>query len=1074
MRRVILSACAALGAAGSLPAQSVTARVGGEPTAVGYYQTVTVPITVDMSASGGQLLGSYTARLTWNPSVLYLNAYTCCGQTDSTMQGNFPAPAINTDSAYSFGILKFSAVSPTGVGGLVTIAQLRFTNYDTIPTPLQLSFSEMSAAGTFTNLLPILTVQNVTFCQARGRWGDLDRDGQSNSRDALFVLTKVVGLPVDTAMADTSVADVDADGRTTSRDALVILSYAVGIPITGQRVLLPVASAACATGSARQVAVLPNAVELVVNQVFKFTVQATDSAGRAVSVSGATWRSSDYSIAGVEADGTVTPRAAGTATITAEIGPGVQATATVTVIARRPNWYVDIAATGRPVQNGSQALPYEHPLTAFPWASEGDTIRVAPGTYYWEDDGELNAGVVIQGGTPGDTTTRPVFRDAANDYYGLWLRGGQRTVVRNVVLQNFYEGIDLDGVRNLAVEDVKFLNTGSSYMYGIYHCGADMDTVRIDRSAFIGNPQYRYGDAVYVSGCSQLAVRTLLFRDSRVQYMSDALYMYGVDSLAVLRSVIADNGGYGISMSQEYNETPAFYMAHSRIERNRYYELDLDYMRRVVIDTSVIRADSADALYLSGDYYGDDAKIYLHGDSIYQETDYYYDWLSVYDTDSLVIEDVVVRAPDDTSTYVNSYINSDVAVVRRSKFLNLGGHYTVFDFTGRRLLADSVTMTGCAVAGCDGAYGFYVSGSGAQPTAQILRSSFSQIYAPVYAYGSGTVLEVRNVTADSVNVAVYASHLDSVDVRSNVITRAVNSGVYFEFGAGARGPSRIAGNSITCTTRSAFQVGVVVYTAGAVVEQDTVTGCRVGIGTANAVQSGTRIRLNTLRTNSYAVALQQYDTTLIRVDSNGVSGSDTAAVYVYYAKTSLTHNRIENNAGDGLYVYYSQGFVTQAHDNAFVNNTGYAVIALSDSVDASANYWGGGAPGTGPPNGVSGRINTSGFLTVPPPNLPGLAPPGFVVASSVAATAAAPPAVPREAPPPVPAARVRPVFAPASAPNRTPERVAQIEAGRQRREAQEARRAEREARVAAEREALRTAREAERTGGVTPTIRRND
>lgn len=1073
MRRVIISACAALGAAGSLPAQSVTARVGGEPSAVGYYQTVTVPIAVDMSASGGQLLGSYTARLTWNPSVLYLDTYTCCGQTDSTMQGNFPAPAINTDSAYGFGILKFSAVSPTGVGGLVTIAQLRFTNYDTIPTPLQLSFSEMSAAGTFTNLLPILTVQNATFCQARGRWGDLDRDGQSNSRDALFVLTKVVGLPVDTAMADTSVADVDSDGRTTSRDALVILSYAVGIPVPGQRVLLS-AAGSCGTGSARQVAILPNAVELVVNQGFKLTVQVTDSAGRAVSVSGATWRSSDFNIAGVEADGTVMPRAAGTATITAEIGPGVQATATVTVIARRPNWYVDIAATGRPVQNGSQALPYEHPLMAFPWVSEGDTIRVGPGTYYWDNDGELRAGVVIQGGTPGDTTTRPVFRDATNDYYGLWLRGGQRTVVRNVVLHNFYEGIDLDGVRNLAVEDVKFLNTGSSYMYGIYHCGADMDTVRIDRSAFIGNPQYRYGDAVYVSGCSQLAVRTMLFRDSRVQHMSDALYMYGVDSLVVLRSVIADNGGYGISMSQEYNETPALYMAHSRVERNRYYELDLDYMRRIVIDTSVIRADSGRALYLSGDYYGNQGKIYLHGDSIYHEADYYYDWLSVYDTDSLLIEDVVVRAPDDTSTYVDSYINADVAVVRRSKFLNLGGYYTAFDFTGRRLLADSVTMTGCAVAGCDGAYGFYVSGSGAQPTAQILRSSFSQIYAPVYAYGSGTVLEVRNVTADSVNVAVYANHLDSVDVRSNVITRAVKSGVYFEFAAGARGRSRIAGNNITCTTRSALQAGVFVYTAGAVVEQDTVTGCRVGIGTANAVQSGTRIRLNTLRTNLYAVALQQYDTTLIRVDSNGVSGSDTAAVYVYYAKTSLTHNRIENNAGDGLYVYYSQGFVTQAHDNAFVNNTGFAVIALGDSVDASANYWGGGAPGTGPPNGVSGRINTSGFLTVPPPNLPGLAPPGFVVASPVAATAAAPPAVRREAPPPVREARVRPAFAPAAAPNGTPERVAQIEAGRQRREAQEARRAEREARVAAEREALRAAREAERTGRVTAAIPQND
>jgi hypothetical protein len=1079
MRRALLLTLAALGAAVSLRAQQVTARVGGELTGPPY-SYVFVPVTVDMSASGGQLLGSYTARLTWNPSLFYYNESesSCCGQADSSAQGNFAAPYINSDSAYSYGVLKFSAVSPTGAGGLITIANLRFYAYpDTIGNPIGLSFSEMSAAGTFTNLLPILTTQGGTFCTSRGRWGDLDRDGNANSRDALFVLSKVVGLPVDTLIADTSVADVDADGRTTSRDALVILSFAVGIPVPGQRVLLPVANAACATGSARQIAVLPNAVELVVNQLFKFTVQATDSAGRAVSVSGATWRSSDFSIAAVEADGTVEPRAAGTATITAEIGPGVQASATVTVIARRPNWYVDIAATGRPVQNGSALYPYESPLGAFRWVAEGDTVRVASGTYYFDNDGELNVGVVIQGGTPGDTTTRPVFRDAANNYYALWLRGGQRTVVRNVVFQNFSEGIELDGVRNLAVEDTKFLNTGSSYMDGIYHCGADMDTIRIDRSEFIGNPQYRYGDAVYVSGCSQLAVRTMLFRDSRIQYMSDALYMYGVDSLVVLRSQIIDNGGYGISMSQEYNETPALYMAHSRIERNRYYELDLDYMRRIVIDTSVIRADSGYGLYLSGDYYTENARIYLRGDSIYHDTDYSYDWLRVYDTDSLVIEDVVVRAPDDTSTYVNSYINADVAIVRRSKFLNLGGYYPAFYFDGRRLLADSVTMTGCAVANCDQSYGFNVYASGVGASSSILRSSFSRIYQPILLNGTGSVHEVRSVTIDSASYGIQAYSVDSVAVTDNVMTRVSYRGVDLYSRSGSRGPSLVARNNITCTTRQFYQAGVAVTSFGAVVDQDTVTGCRRGVE-LNTVAPGTRVRRSTLRSNSYGVYVYQYiDPLLIPVDTNGISGSDTAAVYVDYARVSLFHNRIENDS-NGVLHYGGFAYVLQLHDNAFVNNTGWSILSSNDSVDASANYWGpsGGPPPTTLPNGVSGsRINTSGALSTPPADLPGLAPPSFVVAS-VAATAAAPPAARREAPPPPPvrAARVRPALAAASAPNRTPERVAQIEAGRQRREAQEARRAEREVRVAAEREALRAAREAQRAGSVTPAIRRND
>jgi hypothetical protein len=445
----------------------------------------------------------------------------------------------------------------------------------------------MSAAGTFTNLLPILTVQNATYCGARGRWGDLDRDGQSNSRDALFVLSHVVGLPVDTLIADTSVADVDADGRTTSRDALVILSYAVGLPITGQRVLLPVASASCATGSARQMAVLPSAIDLVVGQTYRLLAQSTDSAGRSVSLAPVNWRSSDFSVAGVEIDGTVTPRAPGTATITAEIGPGVRASATVTVIARRPNWYVAMAATGSPVQNGSAIHPYEHPTQAFPWVAEGDTVRVTAGTYYWNSDGELRVGVVLQGGTPGDTTTRPVFRDPQGYYSGLWLRGGQRTVVRNVVFQDFDPGIDLDGVRNLVVEDTKFGWSPNRSGDGIDHCGAEMDTVRIDRSVFLGDSVNVGGTAVYYGGCPIISAHVTIFRDSKVRFMYDGMRLYGADSVQVLRSQFLDVYR-GIYVAREYNERPALVVSQSQLLRGYYEAIEGDNMRRVVVDSSTI------------------------------------------------------------------------------------------------------------------------------------------------------------------------------------------------------------------------------------------------------------------------------------------------------------------------------------------------------------------------------------------------------------------------------------------------------------------------------------------------------
>src|SRR4029077_14220999 len=101
-----------------------------------HFGTVLVPIAVDMSAAGGAKLGSYTARLTWNPTALTFG---------SALPGNFPPPQVNADSA-SFGVLKFTAVSPAGTGGLVTLAQLRYAVPDTIPSPLALSFRQMSSA----------------------------------------------------------------------------------------------------------------------------------------------------------------------------------------------------------------------------------------------------------------------------------------------------------------------------------------------------------------------------------------------------------------------------------------------------------------------------------------------------------------------------------------------------------------------------------------------------------------------------------------------------------------------------------------------------------------------------------------------------------------------------------------------------------------------------------------------------------------------------------------------------------------------------------------------------------------
>src|ERR1044071_675371 len=94
MSRAFAVALLGLGIARSAASQTVTARLGGELTGFVGSQVI-VPVAVDMSASGGEKLGSYTARLTWDPAKLGTCAPFC---VNGTFQGNFPAPTFNADS----------------------------------------------------------------------------------------------------------------------------------------------------------------------------------------------------------------------------------------------------------------------------------------------------------------------------------------------------------------------------------------------------------------------------------------------------------------------------------------------------------------------------------------------------------------------------------------------------------------------------------------------------------------------------------------------------------------------------------------------------------------------------------------------------------------------------------------------------------------------------------------------------------------------------------------------------------------------------------------------------------------
>src|SRR5690242_15126235 len=73
---------------------------------------VTVPVAVDMTASGGQLLGAYRMRVKWNPALLHFAG---------TQGGSFGTAIVNPDSTAQ-GILKIAGVNASGVAGVTVLA----------------------------------------------------------------------------------------------------------------------------------------------------------------------------------------------------------------------------------------------------------------------------------------------------------------------------------------------------------------------------------------------------------------------------------------------------------------------------------------------------------------------------------------------------------------------------------------------------------------------------------------------------------------------------------------------------------------------------------------------------------------------------------------------------------------------------------------------------------------------------------------------------------------------------------------------------------------------------------------
>lgn len=137
-------------ATGSVPVSAIAGGRAFRSPRVG--DTVVVDVTADMTFTGGQVLGSYNAQLTWTAAVL---------RFVDVQPGGFGAPTVNTTQTAQ-GSLRFSAANAQGVGGAVVVARVRFVAQATGSAAPLLAITELSAAQTFTNLLSSVVVTNGT------------------------------------------------------------------------------------------------------------------------------------------------------------------------------------------------------------------------------------------------------------------------------------------------------------------------------------------------------------------------------------------------------------------------------------------------------------------------------------------------------------------------------------------------------------------------------------------------------------------------------------------------------------------------------------------------------------------------------------------------------------------------------------------------------------------------------------------------------------------------------------------------------------------------------------------------
>jgi hypothetical protein len=993
-RRTLLAfGLATLAGAPALRAQdTVTVGIAGQLAGfVG--DNLRVPVFADMTKANGKALGSYTLRITWNPAVL---SYT------GVHDGAFSSPLVQTDSTGN-GVLYTSAISAQGLTGQFGLFDLQLSPVDTAADSVRVQVRELSAAGTLTDLLGSATVltRGAPYCKALGRWGDVDGDSHANSRDALAILSNLVGLTIPSGF-DLALGDADGDGVTNSRDALIILSYAVGLAVPGQRVML-VAAGPCGV-TTPQFAVLPDTVDLVPGQAVGVKVFGQDGSGQPTALADLQWAMADPTVAAVDSSGRVAGRAPGATTLTAAIGPGAQITVPVIVRPRRSTWYVDAQrATLAPVQLGTQKWPFATPEFAFGLEAEGDTIRIAPGNVDYEVGGlgcgiycdyygspgapgratqialggVLQHGVVVIGDTLADGT-RPVLRAASVAQTAFEWDGGQRGELRNLVLQGFQTGVVLYGLHTLVVDNVDYRNP-AGYGVGVAADGF-VDTLRVSNSHFMADSVNQGYDGVYVySGAAYVEVH-----GTTMQYMGAGLELTDVDSLDVAQSQFT-YGVYGGILVYYGTKTLGARISHTRVldDASSYYDaaIYIEGARNVGLDHNYIHESSQNAIQIcapGASCYGGGGeapplgrapasgapglaspiaagtRVTMLGDSIKFRGDSW-NWLDVEQLDSLIADSLWLEDPADTAMYEYGYIATNYARITNSQLLNL--YHEGFEFHGRQLVVDKTQFTGCAVAPCGwsgaGAVIAY-PGNDSGPRITVSNSGFSNLASGVRANSSGSapgpMVAASNVF-DSVAAPLYLLG-DSLAITDNVMTKVRDYGLYGGPGYTTGHPfvqAQILRNQVTCAVAGYTSYGLEHYDGPALFQDNAVHNCQYGLYVNNS---------------SYPTAAVAFRGDTIFPDSvtSGRIGIDVEGAW----QPSIVHSRIVGGY-TGVLLNLSDAAVTSTIDTTAVSGTGYAAVDLS-RVPGAANGAGNNIGnnlqyGVYDVSGVSGHGLTQGQFT---------------------------------------------------------------------------------------------------------------